>query len=196
MFFKNIFNKHKTSYSKTSGLSKIEYVEKYQLKKLFTLLHQAEELIEGLSLTNSEVHFLNFKNVFIEEIYELEGDNAADFTNIWNWFKPNREWSQFTEYNGTEIGSQIFTITNIWKLDDDFILGAKVFLDNEFGLILDKKRNGNFGIIRWDTPKEIDEEDWIGMFCTFKEMGGEVLDDGHQFKYINDDGTLKKNVSQ
>lgn len=195
--FKNIFNRKKTHvYSKTNGLSKIEYAEKYQLKKLFTLLHQAEELIEESTLTNSDVQFLKFKNVFIEEIYELEGDNVADFTKIWNWFKPNREWIQFTESNGTEIASQIFTITNIWKLDDDFILGTMVFLDNEFGIILDKKRDENFGIIRWDTPKKIDEEDWIGMFCTFKEMGGEILDQGHQFKYINDDGTLKKNVSQ
>ncbi|MCX8531318.1 hypothetical protein [Chryseobacterium luquanense] len=192
MFFKNIFNKNKiTIYSKTNGLSKIEYVEKYQLKNLFTLLHQAEDLIEELALTNSDVKFLKFKNIFIEEICEIEGDNIADITKVWNWFKPHKEWNDFTGSKGIEIGSQIFNITTTWKLDDDFIPGTKVSLDNEYGLILDKGNDCSFGIIRWDTPKEVDEEDWVGMFGTFKESGGKIINESHQFKYINNDGSLK-----
>ncbi|MDF2934475.1 MAG: hypothetical protein K0R36_3806 [Chryseobacterium sp.] len=196
MFFKNLFNKRRTNaYSKSSDLSKIEYFEKYQLHKLFNLLHQAEVLLEELALTNSDLKFLKFKNVLIEEIYEVEGDNVADFTNIWNWFKPNKEWRQFTESKGMEIGSQIFNITDIWKIDDDFISGSKVFLDNEYGVILDKEKNNNFGIIKWDTPKEI-EEDWIGMFGTFKESGGVIVDKSHQFKYIDDDGSFKNSLER
>ncbi|WP_435522441.1 hypothetical protein [Chryseobacterium indoltheticum] len=141
MFFKNLFkNKTPNVYSKTDGLSKVEYFEKYQLKELFNLLHQAEELLEEISSENSNSDFLNFKNLFIEEIYELEGDNIADFTNIWNWFQTDKEWNQFTGLSGKEIGVQILNITTNWKIDDDFISGFKVFLDNEYGVILDQEK--------------------------------------------------------
>lgn len=149
-------------------------------------------MLKELALTNSDPKFIKFKNLLIEEIYEVEGDNVANFTNIWNWFKPNKEWRQFTEAKGMEIGSQIFSIVNIWKIDDDFISGSIVFLDNEYGVILDKEKDNNFGIIRWDTPHEVDEEDWIGMFGTFRELGGVIVDNSHQFKYINNDGSFKK----
>ncbi|KFE98154.1 hypothetical protein IX39_17335 [Chryseobacterium formosense] len=192
MFFKNLFKDNKSNaYYKTDRLSKIEYFEKYQLKELFNLLHQAEELLEEVCSENSHTDFINFKKLFVEEIYELEGDNIADFTNIWNWFQTNKEWNQFTGLTGKELGHKILNITTNWKIDDDFISGFKVFLDNEYGVILDKERNNNFGIIRWDTLKEVDEEDWIGMFWNFKQMGGKVISQNHQFKYINDNGNLK-----
>ncbi|MFY1045581.1 hypothetical protein [Chryseobacterium sp. GP-SGM7] len=192
MLFKNLFNKKKTTiYSKTNGLSKIEYVEKHQLESLFTLLHQAEDLIQAVASTNSDIKFLKFKNIFIEEIYEVEGDNIAEFTKIWNWFKPNKEWSEFTGSKGIELGSQIFDIVATWKLDDDFIPGTKVLLNNEYGVVLDKTNHCNAGIIRWDTEKEVDVENWIGMFGTFIQIGGIIITQNYQFKFINDDGSLK-----
>lgn len=48
----------------------------------------------------------------------------------------------------------------------DFTPGIKVLLENEFGVVLDDNRNGYYGMIRWDTAKEIDTEDWIGLFGT------------------------------
>lgn len=192
MFFKNLFKKTTPNvYSKTDGLSKLEYFEKYQLKELFNLLHQAKELLEKNFPENSNTDFLNFKNLFIEEIYELEDDNIADFATIWSWFQTDKEWNQFTGLIGKEIGLKILNITTNWKIDDDFISGFKVFLDNEYGVILNKERNNCFGIIRWDTSKEVDEEDWIGMFWNFKQMGGKIINQNHQFQYINDDGSLK-----
>lgn len=195
MFFKNLFkNKTPNVYSKTDRVPKIEYFEKYQIKELFTLLHQAEELLEEISIENSNNDLLNFKKLFIEEVYELESDNIADFTNIWNWFQTNKEWSQFTGLKGEKIGVKILPITTKWKIDDDFIPGFKISLENEYGVILEKQKENNFGIIRWDTPKEVDEEDWIGMFETFKKIGGKIIDQNHQFKYINDDGSLKNQI--
>jgi|GEM_PF-633809 len=192
MCFKNLFKiKTPNVYSKTDGLSKLEYFEKYQLKELFNLLHQAEELLKEISSENLNINFLNFKNIFIEEIYELEGDNIGDFTSIWSWFQTDKEWNQFTGLSGKEIGLKILNITTNWKIDNDFISGFKVFLDNEYGVILNKQRNNSFGIIRWDTLKEVDEEDWIGMFWNFKHMGGKVINQNHQFQYINNDGSLK-----
>ncbi|WP_279197107.1 hypothetical protein [Chryseobacterium indoltheticum] len=175
-------------------MTKIEYFEKYQIKELFTLLHQAEELLEEISIENSNNDLLNFKKLFIEEVYELESDNIADFTNIWNWFQTNKEWNQFTGLKGEKIGVKILHIITKWKIDDDFIPGFKISLENEYGVILEKQKENNFGIIRWDTPKEVDEEDWIGMFETFKKMGGKIIDQNHQFKYINDDGSLKNQI--
>jgi len=195
MFFKNSFkNEAQNVYSKIEGLSKIEYFEKYYIKELFELLHQAEELLQEISVENSNIDFLNFSKLFIEEVYELEGDNIADFINIWNWFQADKEWNQFTGSDGKEIGLKILNIITNWKIDDDFISGSKVFLNNEYGLILNKHRNNNFGIIRWDSPKQADEEDWIGMFGTFKQMGGKIINQNYQFKYINDDGSLKDRI--
>ncbi|RKT01380.1 hypothetical protein [Chryseobacterium defluvii] len=73
----------------------------------------------------------------------------------------------------------------------DFIPGAKVFLDNEFGVVLNESRSNCHGIIRWDTPDEKDLEDWIGLFGTFTTIGGKIVN-FHEFEYINDDGSLKK----
>jgi hypothetical protein len=65
MFFKNLFkNKTPNVYSKTDRLSKIEYFEKYQIKELFNLLHQGEELLEEISIENSNNDLLNF-NFFL-----------------------------------------------------------------------------------------------------------------------------------
>ncbi|MCU7615050.1 hypothetical protein N0B16_11430 [Chryseobacterium sp. GMJ5] len=191
MFFTNFFKKKKTLYSKTNGLSKAEYFEKYHLIKLFDLLREAMELIEEIAIINSDAKFIHFKDVLFEEIYEVKGDNIADFTRIWNWFKPENEWSKYTKSKGIEIGYKIFNITNAWKVDDDFISGTKVFLNNKCGIVIKNENDNNCGIIRWDTPKAIDEENWIGMFGIFKEAGGIIIENSHQFKYINDDGSLK-----
>lgn len=77
---------------------------------------------------------------------------------------------------------------------EDFIYGMKVYLNNEFGVVVkDESDQSNFiGLIRWDTNKENDIEDWRGQFETFIRIGGIVFNDDHSFKYINDDGLLIK----
>ncbi|MDR3026346.1 hypothetical protein [Chryseobacterium sp.] len=74
---------------------------------------------------------------------------------------------------------------------EDFQAGTKVFLDNEYGIIVNLKFHKNSTVIRWDTSVENDFEDWSGMWGPFVQMGGKIIDPGYQFKYINDDGTLK-----
>ncbi|CAD0008096.1 hypothetical protein [Flavobacterium chungangense] len=78
-------------------------------------------------------------------------------------------------------------------MEKDFNPGMKVHLNGEFGLVVKSETdNPNFhGVIRWDTEKEIDLEDWTGMFGLFLSLGGEIIDGKHPFNYINDDGTLK-----
>jgi len=74
---------------------------------------------------------------------------------------------------------------------EDFQVGTKVFLDNEYGIIVNVNFHKNSTVVRWDTAVENDFEDWSGMWGTFLQMGGKKIDPNYQFKYINDDGTLK-----
>jgi hypothetical protein len=77
--------------------------------------------------------------------------------------------------------------------NQDFLKGTKVSLQNEFGVVLDKTiDNEMYGLIRWDTNKEADIEDWRGLFGSFIQPGEQVINQDHVFKFINDDGTTKK----
>ncbi len=94
-------------------------------------------------------------------------------------------------------------------MDKDFYPKMKVKLNGEHGIVLDvfnewdgiyyvegKKQQGipskSYGLIRWDTNKEHDTEDWRGMYGSFIDSGGVEINQEHQFKYINQDGGLKK----
>lgn len=72
---------------------------------------------------------------------------------------------------------------------DEFKQGTKVFLDGEYGVIV--QIDGPSTIIRWDTPKENDYEDWFSCWGSFIEMGGKIIDEEYAFTHIKDDGTLK-----
>jgi len=96
---------------------------------------------------------------------------------------------------GTEMITKYFYAgQKISKFDDfkEFIPGTKVLLKNEYGVVLEKKVDSVVGFIRWDTEKENDVEDWRGLFGTFLQSGGQVVDQHHKFKFIDDKGHLKK----
>ena len=76
----------------------------------------------------------------------------------------------------------------------EFIPGTKVSMANEFGVVLEKTADNDLvGLIRWDTGKENDVEDWRGLFGSFIQSGGKVVDQNYKFKFIDDKGQLKKN---
>ena len=186
--FKRLFQKRNSD-----GLSKVDYWKKWELFELFDELHKAENLLIDISNEKNDDELIKFKSEFIEELYEIEGDNVADFTRIWEWFTPTKEWEIFGGKQGRELGSNIFRIADKWKRNQDFITGTKVMLNNEFGVVLDKTYDNNMiGRIRWDTDKENDIEDWRGLFGSFLETGGQIINQQHQFTFINDDGTTKK----
>ncbi|MGV6832042.1 MAG: hypothetical protein ACWA5P_10855 [bacterium] len=70
----------------------------------------------------------------------------------------------------------------------------KVSLDGEYGVVVKSELDEpNFiGMIRWDTQSQSDLESWNGLFGTFIQNGGKILDNEYEFEFINDDGTLKK----
>ncbi len=80
-------------------------------------------------------------------------------------------------------------------MNERFYFGMKVTLNGESGIVIKGEGNSDWdkepGIIRWDTNKEMDTEDWRGLFGSFKDSGGKEIDANTEFKFINDAGKLK-----
>ena len=78
----------------------------------------------------------------------------------------------------------------------DFYPFMKVTLGEKNGVVTSELRTSedrsHYGVIRWDTSKETDIEDWRGLWGTFVSMGGREIGLDYQFRFINDDGTLKE----
>lgn len=70
-----------------------------------------------------------------------------------------------------------------WELDDVHDVNGAKYKGTDSKI---------YGLIRWDTNKELDFEDHRGMFGSFIQVGGKEVDQSYQFKFINEDGTLKK----
>jgi hypothetical protein len=173
-------------------LSKIEYWRKWEIFELFDDLHEVEKLLtSGQFHANSEVD--KFKAEFIEELYEIEGDNVADFTRMWIWFSPSNKWDSIVGTKGNELGKRIFQRTDRWKRNQEFVPGTKVSMKDEYGVVLDGTADNKLiGLIRWDTEQENDIEDWRGLFGNFLRSGGQIIDQDYDFKFIDDKGQSKK----
>ncbi|HLO38556.1 MAG TPA: hypothetical protein VK173_08700 [Lacibacter sp.] len=81
-------------------------------------------------------------------------------------------------------------------INNDFYPGMKVSLNGQYGVVINEfkiinEASKEFGIIRWDTEKAFDLEDWVGLFGTFKDHGGREVSSKHQFRFINDDGSFR-----
>lgn len=77
-----------------------------------------------------------------------------------------------------------------------FYIGMKVTLNNEYGVVIERTRDADWdkepGIIRWDSNKQNDEEDWRGLYGSFVDSGGKEIDSTHQFQFINENGELRE----
>jgi len=67
--------------------------------------------------------------------------------------------------------------------NDDFQIGMKVKLENDYGIVTDDKVGNLYGVILWDDVI-LRKENWCGLFGSFKDSGGEILDYDYKFKYI------------
>jgi hypothetical protein len=108
--FKRLFQK-----KKSDGLSKIEYWEKWEIFELFEDLHKAEEMLINAGDVKFDSDFVAFKDIFIKELYEIGRENVVDFTRVWEWFAPTKEWDATMGLAGKELGSQIFYRVDRWK---------------------------------------------------------------------------------
>ncbi len=188
--FKRLFR------NRISRIPKYDYWKKWELFELIDDLHKAENLLSKLKGGHSGKFNSkeDFYNAFAEELDEVESDNVADFTLMWRWFMPGFEWNDFTGSEGKILGNQIFSRLDRWKRNHAFVPGTKVSLNGDFGVVIDSgtDKPDNYGLIRWDTDKESDIEDWRGLFGTFIDQGGQIISQTHEFNYIDDDGTQKK----
>ena len=79
---------------------------------------------------------------------------------------------------------------------DQFHFGMKVKNGEEIGLVIKPEVNSDRdkepGLIRWDTPKENNIEDWRGLFGSFTDSGGMEISRDTEFKFITEEGELKK----
>lgn len=118
---------------KKNQLSKIEYWKKWELFELIEDLHKAEKLLSTCKAGYSGefISAEDFHRAFVDELYNIEFDNVADFTLMWRWFMPNCIWDDFTGTEGLELGSRIFARLDRWKRNHDFVPETKVSLNGE-----------------------------------------------------------------
>lgn len=185
-FFKRLFIK-----KRNIKLTKIEYWKRFELIELFDALFEVEKLFTELVLQHTDDEELQkFANLFVKELYYIEGDNVPDFTEIWKLFKPDGKWNSFPVLKENQLAKEIYRISDRWKRNQEFVAGAKVSLGDEFGVVLNTE-NEIYGLIRWDTNVDDDTEDWRYIFGSFQDMGGEVINPDFKFEFINDDGSKK-----
>jgi hypothetical protein len=73
------------------------------------------------------------------------------------------------------------------------LVGATVCLNGEYGVVVESTDEWKEpGLIRWDTNKDNDLEDWRGLFGAFSDIGGKIIDRPYAFNFINRDGSSKK----
>ena len=76
-------------------------------------------------------------------------------------------------------------------MNTDFEPGMNVSLAGENGVILGKTKQlgpapqESYGFILWDTEAKNEIEDWCGMFGSFRQAGGKILDPDFEFTYLN-----------
>ncbi|XOV67660.1 MAG: hypothetical protein ACFHU9_00545 [Fluviicola sp.] len=82
-------------------------------------------------------------------------------------------------------------------MNSGFKFGMKVSHSGEFGVVIKPNESSKWssepGIIRWETAKQDDQEDWRGLFSSFINTGGEIIDENYCFQYIDEFGNLKPN---
>lgn len=78
-------------------------------------------------------------------------------------------------------------------MKNDFEIGMKVSLNGETGIVVRSELDepNFYGVIRWDTKSKSDFESWNGLFGSFLQQGGKIINSSYQFEFINEDGTLK-----
>jgi len=185
--FNWLFGKKKT----TPVLSKVDYWKAFELFALFDDLDRVKAVLEHTD--DIRIDFIAFKDWFTEELGELEGANNPDFSRVREWFAPNADWDRLMGRQGVELGRSVFKRADWWKRNQEFLPGSIVWLSGEYGLVLKDAPDGLYGLVRWDTEKAQDTEDWRGLWGTFVSMGGRVLEE-FEFKFIGPDGSLKRNA--
>ncbi|SFA50265.1 hypothetical protein SAMN04488511_10932 [Pedobacter suwonensis] len=95
------------------GLSKAAYWKAFELHALFDDLHRVKAVLEHTY--DTRIDFIAFKDEFLEELGELEGENSPDFSKVSAWFAPNAEWDKLMGPRGRVLGTSVFKRADWWK---------------------------------------------------------------------------------
>ncbi|MEH3111716.1 hypothetical protein [Pedobacter terrae] len=91
LFLRRMFNSFFGNKKTEPGLSKADYWEAFELHALFDDLNKVKTVLEHTY--DTRIDFIAFKDEFLEELGELEGENNPDFSRVGAWLAPNAEWT-------------------------------------------------------------------------------------------------------
>lgn len=80
------------------GLSKADYWEAFELHALFDDLNKVKAVLEHTG--DTRIDFIAFRDEFMEEWSELEGENSPDFSRVSAWFAPDADWERLMGRRG------------------------------------------------------------------------------------------------
>ncbi|TGD57858.1 hypothetical protein [Flavobacterium humi] len=101
-------------------MDKFETWKKYEIFDLFNDLEQAEEVLSKLTggYSNNFNSVEDFHNAFVEELYDLKGQNIPDFKHIRLWFAPTSAWDDFVGLAGMELANRIYERASNWNKNE------------------------------------------------------------------------------
>ncbi|MBF04811.1 MAG: hypothetical protein CMP76_16135 [Flavobacterium sp.] len=98
-------------------MDKVGIWKKYEMFDLFKDLEQAEEVLSKLTggSSNNFNSVEDFYNAFVEELYDLKGQNVPNFEQICLWFAPTSAWDDFVGLDGMELANRIYERAEKWN---------------------------------------------------------------------------------
>lgn len=98
-------------------MDKVEIWKKYEIFDLFKDLEEAEEILSKLTggYSNNFISVEEFHNAFVEELYDLKGQNVPNFEQICLWFAPTSAWDDFVGIDGMELANRIYERAEKWN---------------------------------------------------------------------------------
>ncbi len=95
--------------------TKQEYWTKWEFNELIEDIEEAHHQISKINPEGSNLHLRYFIEGLEQELFEVTHDNAPDFCNIWHWFRPSGEWSQWMNNSNEALRERIYFRSNRWK---------------------------------------------------------------------------------
>lgn len=98
-------------------MNKVDTWKKYEIFDLFSDLEQVEIILSKLKggFSNNFNSVEEFYNVFVEELYDLKGQNVPDFGQICIWFAPTSTWDDFVGIDGMALANRIYERAERWN---------------------------------------------------------------------------------
>ena len=100
-----------------SKMNKVYIWKKYEIFDLFIDLEEAEVILSKLTggFSNKFNSVEEFYKAFVEELYDLKGQNVPDFRQICLWSAPTSTWDNFVGIDGMALANRIYERAERWN---------------------------------------------------------------------------------